>query len=157
MTNQQGILAMSMLMAFETAWSRYKFFFMGNPCLVVFLFFMKRNCFGQSSVNNSPSSAGSCCVRCFFVNNAFALKSSWRTFIPLVTWILCLYYKCHLFYTELILLQQCVLTFYSLIVYGHLVYWNAAVHTADEDKQSAGLESFVNEKSIFLVDFRAKN
>lgn len=23
--------------------------------------------------------------------------------------------------------------------YGHLVYWNAAVHTADEDKQSAGV------------------
>lgn len=33
------------------------------------------------------------------------------------------------------------------------VYWNAAVHTADEGKQSAGLESFVNEKGIF----RARN
>lgn len=145
-------------MAFETARSRYNFFCMSNPCLVMFLLFSdKKVCFGPSSVKNSPSSAGSCCVRCFFVNKAFALKSSWRTFIPLVTWILCLYYKCHLFYTELILLQHCVLTFYSLIEYGHLVYWNAAVHAADGDKQSAALESFVNEKSIFLVDFRARN
>lgn len=109
-------------------WSRCIF---GDVCRLS----EKQVCFGQSSVNNSQCSVGSCCVHYFSVNNNFALKSSWHTLIPLVTWILCLYYKCHLFHTKLILLQQCVLTFYSLIEYGQLVYWNAAERTVEEDKQ----------------------
>lgn len=49
------------------------------------------------------------------------------------------------------------LTFHSLTEHVHLAHCVAAARVLGEAKQSAALESFGHERSVFLLDSRAKN